>query len=137
MTELSEFLTQKVTILESNMVGSIAAAYLFLTLFMFVSFVNIYSIDKYEFLTNVQETYVFKRRMFFIIMFSKEKKIVSKKTFILEILGYVITILMTVCFLLSLKLTTQISFLLLSVCAGAVIVFGSITGFLYRKTRNK
>ena len=137
MTELSEFLTQKVTILESNMVGSIAAAYLFLTLFMFVSFVNIYSIDKYEFLTNVQETYVFKRRMFFIIMFSKEKKIVSKKTFILEILGYVITILMTVCFLLSLKLTTQISFLLLSVCAGAVIVFGSITGFLYIKTRNK
>lgn len=137
MTELSEFLTQKVTVLESNMVGPIAAAYLFLTLFMFVSFVNIYSIDKYEFLTNVQETYVFKRRMFFIIMFSKEKKIVSKKTFILEILGYVITILMTVCILLSLKLTTQISFLLLSVCAGAVIVFGSITGFLYRKTRNK
>lgn len=137
MTELSEFLTQKVTFLESNMVGPIAAAYLFLTLFMFVSFVNIYSIDKYEFLTNVQETYVFKRRMFFIIMFSKEKKIVSKKTFILEILGYVITILMTVCFLLSLKLTTQISFLLLSVCAGAVIVFGSITGFLYGKTRNK
>lgn len=137
MTELSEFLTQKVTILESNMVGPIAAVYLFLTLFMFVSFVNIYSIDKYEFLTNVQETYVFKRRMFFIIMFSKEKKIVSKKTFILEILGYVITILMTICFLLSLKLTTQISFLLLSVCAGAVIVFGSITGFLYRKTRNK
>ena len=137
MTELSEFLTQKVTILESNMVGPIAAVYLFLTLFMFVSFVNIYSIDKYEFLTNVQETYVFKRRMFFIIMFSKEKKIVSKKTFILEILGYVITILMTVCFLLSLKLTTQISFLLLSVCAGAVFVFGSITGFLYRKTRNK
>lgn len=137
MAELVNFLTRKATFLDSNMVGPLVASYLMLALFMFVSFVNIYSIDKHEFLTNVQETYVFKRRMFFIIMFSREKKVVSKKTFILEISGYVITILVTVTFLISLKLTTELSFILLSVSAGVVIIFGSITGFLYRKIKNK
>lgn len=137
MAELVNFLTRNTTFSDSNMMGPLVASYLMLALFMFVSFVNIYSIDKHEFLTNVQETYVFKRRMFFIIMFSREKKVVSKKTFILEILGYVITILVTVSFLISLKLTTEISFILLSVSAGVVIIFGSITGFLYRKIKNK
>lgn len=137
MAELVNFLTLKTTFSDSNMMGPLVASYLMLALFMFVSFVNIYSIDKHEFLTNVQETYVFKRRMFFIIMFSREKKVVSKKTFILEILGYVITILVTVTFLISLKLTTELSFILLSVSAGVVIIFGSITGFLYRKIKNK
>lgn len=137
MAELVNFLTRKATFLDSNMVGPLVASYLMLALFMFVSFVNIYSIDKHEFLTNVQETYVFKRRMFFIIMFSREKKVVSKKTFILEITGYVITILVTVTFLISLKLTTELSFILLGVSAGVVIIFGSITGFLYRKIKNK
>ncbi|MBE6539663.1 MAG: hypothetical protein E7674_02855 [Ruminococcaceae bacterium] len=137
MAELVNFLTLKTTFSDSNMMGPLVASYLMLALFMFVSFVNIYSIDKHEFLTNVQETYVFKRRMFFIIMFSREKKVVSKKTFILEILGYVITILVTVSFLISLKLTTEISFILLSVSAVVVIIFGSITGFLYRKIKNK
>lgn len=137
MAELVNFLTLKTTFSDSNMMGPLVASYLMLALFMFVSFVNIYSIDKHEFLTNVQETYVFKRRMFFIIMFSREKKVVSKKTFILEILGYVITILVTVSFLISLKLTTEISFILLSVSAGVVIIFGSITGFLYGKIKNK
>lgn len=137
MAELVNFLTRNTTFSDSNMLGPLVASYLMLALFMFVSFVNIYSIDKHEFLTNVQETYVFKRRMFFIIMFSREKKVVSKKTFILEILGYVITILVTVSFLISLKLTTEISFILLSVSAGVVIIFGSITGFLYGKIKNK
>ena len=137
MAELVNFLTLKTTFSDSNMMGPLVASYLMLALFMFVSFVNIYSIDKHEFLTNVQETYVFKRRMFFIIMFSREKKVVSKKTFILEILGYVITILVTVSFLISLKLTTEISLILLSVSAGVVIIFGIITGFLYRKIKNK
>lgn len=137
MAELVNFLTRNTTFSDSNMVGPLVASYLMLALFMFVSFVNIYSIDKHEFLTNVQETYVFKRRMFFIIMFSREEKVVSKKTFILEILGYVITILVTVSFLISLKLTTEISLILLCVSAGVVIIFGSITGFLYRKIKNK
>ena len=137
MAELVNFLTRNTTFSDSNMVGPLVASYLMLALFMFVSFVNIYSIDKHEFLTNVQETYVFKRRIFFIIMFSREKKVVSKKTFILEILGYVITILVTVSFLISLKLTTEISLILLIVSAGVVIIFGSITGFLYRKIKNK
>ena len=60
MAELVNFLTRKATFLDSNMVGPLVASYLMLALFMFVSFVNIYSIDKHEFLTNVQETYVFK-----------------------------------------------------------------------------
>ena len=137
MAELVNFLTRNTTFSDSNMMGPLVASYLMLALFMFVSFVNIYSIDKHEFLTNVQETYVFKRRMFFIIMFSREEKVVSKKTFILEILGYVITILVTVSFLISLKLTTEISLILLCVSAGVVIIFGSITGFLYRKIKNK
>ena len=43
MVELVSILTQTETLLESNMLGTLIASYIFLFVLLFVSFLNIYS----------------------------------------------------------------------------------------------
>lgn len=92
MVELARFLTQTEILLESDMFRTLLTAYLYMLIMLFFAFLNIYSTDEYEFMHNEQKCWEFKHRMFFIIMKSKEKHIVSKKTFILELIGYLIFI---------------------------------------------
>ena len=92
IVELARFLTQTEILLESDMFRTLLTAYLYMLIMLFFAFLNIYSTDEYEFMHNEQKCWEFKHRMFFIIMKSKEKHIVSKKTFILELIGYLIFI---------------------------------------------
>jgi len=117
------------------MLGALIASYLFLLSIIFVSFLNIYSIDKYEFLNNKQKCFEFKYNMFFIIAYSKEKHIISKKTFILELIGYLLSIVSITMFICSFKQEVTISFISLGIIALLVIAFGCTTGSIYGKIK--
>ena len=135
MEELVHSLIQTETLLESDMLGTLVASYLFLLIILFVSFLNVYSVDQYEFLYNKQKCFDFKHNMFFIIMYSKEKHVVSKKTFILELIGYLLLILSIVVFVCSLKQEVTTAFILLGIVALIIYVFGWVTGGMYGKTK--
>lgn len=135
MVYLAHNLIQKEILLESSMLGTLIASYLFLWLVIFVSFLNIYSIDKFEFLNNQQKCLEFKHKLFFVIMYSKEKHIVSKKTFILELIGYSIVIASIIVFICSLKQVVTTAFILLAIVALVIFTFGCITGGMYGKIK--
>ena len=137
MTDLVRFLTPMVILLESDMLGVLIASYLFLLLILFVSFVNVYSVDKFEFLNNKQKCFEFKHDMFFIIMYSKEKHIVSKKTFILELIGYLLLVVSIAVFICSLRQEITTACILLAVIALLILSFGLVTGSIYGRIDNK
>ena len=135
MVDLAHNLIQTEILLESSMLGTLFASYLFLLLVIFVSFLNIYSVDKFEFLNNQQKCLEFKHKLFFVIMYSKEKHIVSKKTFISELIGYLIVIASIIVFICSLKQDVTTAFILLAIVALVIFTFGCITGGMYRKIK--
>lgn len=135
MEDLAHNLIQTEILLESSMLGTLIASYLFLLLVIFVSFLNIHSVDKFEFLNNQQKCLEFKHKLFFVIMYSKEKHIVSKKTFISELIGYLIVIASIIVFICSLKQDVTIAFILLAIVALVIFTFGCITGGMYRKIK--
>ena len=135
MVGLAILSIQTEPLLESNMLGTLIGSYFFSWLLLFVSFLNIYSVDKFEFLNRSQKCVKFKHKMFFLIMYSKEKNIVSKKTLILESIGYLIFILSITIFAFSLKATVKTAFILLGIIFLSIYIFGWITGSMYQKTK--
>ena len=135
MVESVQISTQKKILLESDMLGTLIISYIFLALILFVSFINIYSVDKYEFLYNKQKCIEFKHKMLFIIMYSKEKHIVAIKTFLSEVIGYLLSIILITVFLYSLNREVTISFILLGIMTLLTFSFGWITGSMYQKTK--
>ena len=93
--------------------------------------------DKYEFQKNKQKCFEFKHKMFFIIMYSKEKHIVSQKTFILEIVGFFLAIITTMFFFCSLKQCITLALVLLVIDALLVVLFGGVVVYLYQKTKKE
>jgi hypothetical protein len=139
MVESANILIQTENLLESNMVGTLIISYVFLILILFVSFLNIFSVDKYEFLHNKQSCFEVKHKLPFIFMYSKDKRFISKKTFFFEILGYLILISLTsiAIFSILLNLEVKLAFILLGIYSITVVIFGFITGYMYRTTKNK
>lgn len=135
MEDLAHNLTQTEILLESSMLGTLIASYLFLLMVIFVSFLNIYSVDKFEFFNNQQKCLEFKYKLFFVIMYSKKKHIVSKKTFISELIGYLISITSIIVFICSLNQDVTTAFILLGIVSLVVFTFGCITGGMYRKIK--
>jgi len=139
MVGSANILIQTENLLDSNMLGTLIGGYFFLILLSFVSFLNIYSVDKYEFLNNKQRCFEFKHKLPFIVTYSKNKHIISKKTFVLELIGYFILVFMVSSIIVSvtLNIKTTSAFILLGICTLEVWTFGCVTGELYRKTKNK
>lgn len=135
MVELAHILTRTEILLESSMLGTLITLYSFLLLIVFVSFLNIYSVDKFEFLNNKQRCWEFKFKLFFVIMYSKEKHIVSKKTLVLELIGYLILVSSIIVFICSLKQDVTIAFILLGIVALIIFIFGCVTGAMYGKIK--
>ena len=133
MEELARVLIQTEILLESDMFRTLLTAYLYMLIMLFFAFLNIYSTDKYEFMHNEQKCWEFKHRMFFIIMKSKEKHIVSKKTFILELIGYLIFILTITVFICSLKQTVTVAIILLAIVTVIILAFACVTDTVYNK----
>ena len=135
MLDLAQVLTQTEILLDSDMLGTIIASYFFLSLILIVSFLNICSVDEYEFLNNKQKSFFeFKHKLFFIIMYSKEKHIISKKTFITEVIGYCLFVLSVIIFVISLYKDIIIAFILLGILAVFIFTFGCITGHMNQQT---
>ena len=137
MVELALSITRTETLLDSDMLGVLILSYVFLLLILFVSFLNIYSIDKYEFMHNKQKCMDFKHKMIFIVMYSKEKRVVSKKTFVLEVIGYTLALICIAAFISSLKQNIATSFIILGIIALIILVFGCLIGAMYSKIKSK
>lgn len=100
-------------------------------------FINIYCVDKIEFLYNEQTFFEFKFNMRFIITYSKNKKIISKKTFILELIGYVIVLYSIITFVISLCLKNFVSLVVFSISYVAAIIFLFITSVFFNTAKRK
>ena len=138
MLELTQLLTQTEVLLDSDILGTFIGFYFYLLIVLIVSFLNICSVDEYEFLNNKQKSFFeFKHKLFFIITYSKEKHIISKKTFITEIICYCLFILSVIMFVISLYKDIIISFILLGILAVFIFTFGCITGHMVRQTKKK
>ena len=135
MLELVQLLTQTEILLDSDILGTFIGFYIFLLIVLFVSFLNICSVDEYEFLNNKQKSFFeFKHKLFFIITYSKEKHIISKKTFITEVIGYCLFVLSVIMFVISLYKDVIKAIILLGIVAVFIFTFGCITGDMYGKT---
>ena len=135
MLELTQLLTQTEVLLDSDILGTIIGFYIFLLIVLFVSFLNICSVDEYEFLNNKQKSFFeFKHKLFFIITYSKEKHIISKKTFITEVIGYCLFVLSVIIFVISLYKDIIIAFILLGILSVFIFTFGCITGHMNQQT---
>ena len=130
-------LTQQANLLASDMVGVFSMLYFVLMLFIFVSFLNIYTLDKYEFQNNLQSCYEFKKRIPFLLTYSKNKSIVAKKTFILEMIGYGVGIFTLLSYAISLGLIVDTAFVLLAVSAVLIVAFSVSVAVLYRMGMKK
>lgn len=139
MEELVHILTLTEISLDSNMLGTLIMSYIFLLMIMFVSFVNIYSIDKYEFMNNRQKCVDLKCIHKIIYKYDKNyPKIVSKKTLLLQLIAYILTILLIALFVISLFINIDNALVVLSIVAILVFSFGCIIGTMYGKTtKNK
>ncbi len=135
MVELVNIITLSEILLESNMLGTIIAAYLFLIPFIIVTFLNIYSVDKYEYQSYKQYQIKFKRKLSFIFMYSKNKYVVSRKTLVLEIIAYLLLIASITACLFSLNLGVDIALILLGFIYLIVLSFGCVTGVMYHKIK--
>ena len=133
MDASAKLLTQQDNLLASDMLGVFFLIYFLLAVFLFVSFINIYSMDQYEFQNNLQSCFEFKRKMFFIISFSRHKTIISKKTFVLEIIGYFLALMLCVSFVISLGQKVETAHFLLVFPVSFIIPFAIAVGIMYNK----
>ncbi|MDE7106416.1 MAG: hypothetical protein K2O22_04545 [Anaeroplasmataceae bacterium] len=122
-------------LLVSDLLGVFIATYVILLLFVVFSFIDIYSIDKLEFLYNKQKCLVFKRRIPFIIMYSKTKTAISKKTLIYELIGYVIGIYVIANMVISLFLTLTVVFIILLICVIVTLIYFGVMRYFYHKIK--
>ena len=68
-------------------------------------------------------------------MYSKEKRIVSKKTLVSELIGYLILVITIIMFFCSLKQNVTTALILLGIVAIIVFLFGCVTGAMYGKIK--
>lgn len=135
MLEQAQLLTQTEILLDSDILGTFIGFYFYLLIVLIVSFLNICSVDEYEFLNNKQKSFFeFKHKLFFIITYSKEKHIISKKTFITEVIGYCLFVLSVIIFVISLYKDIIIAFILLGILSVFIFTFGCITGHMNQQT---
>lgn len=109
MAFLANISTQQEILWDSNLMIAYIMLFLCLIASVFFSFGNILTMDEHEYKNNLQTCFKFKKKMFFIFSYTKNKKIISKKTFITECLGYLLLILVIVSFFVSLFLPLNIA----------------------------
>lgn len=122
------------TLLGSDMLGAFIMYSFLLIAFLFSAFLNVYIVDQYEFQNNAHiQFFEFKRKMFFIFSYSKHKTIISKKTFVMEVIGYLLAIEMCIVFIVSLWQSVDMAFCLLIIPAATIIPFAVVGGIMHNK----
>lgn len=137
MINLLQHLTKIAPLSELEIVKYLITGVLVLLSCCIGIFIDIYCVDKIEFLYNEQIFFEFKFNMRFIITYSKNKKIISKKTFILELIGYVIVLYSIITFVISLCLKNFVSLVVFSISYVAAIIFLFITSVFFNTAKRK
>ncbi len=117
------------------MTGVVVWLYI-LSLFATVTaFVTIYSTDKIEYMYNEQRCFEFKHKVFFIIQKSKNRQIVSKKTFVLELLGYILFAMILGLLVASFYISEMVALIIVCAAFAASIAFTCVSCFFYHKVK--
>lgn len=137
MLELVNILTQKEISLESDMIGVVILVFLCLFLIMFVTFINIHSINKLECFNKEKKCFTFKHRPFFIFTYSNKSKGISKRIFFMEMLGYILTSLIIVAIVLSFTIGGNVVLIFSVVVAVMVLIFACVVGCIENILKHK
>ncbi len=126
-------------VLDKDIIGVFIGFYLFMVMVLGVSLINIYDVDKIYFQYNFYSKYfTFKHKMFFIYQYDKKNKnIVSKRTFFMEIIWYFIFAMNIGLCIGSLFITFVPASIILGIDVTITLIFGSTTGTLYAKAKRK
>lgn len=133
--KLNSLLALTELVIETDVWRFLVWVYLFLLYVLVVAFSIIHSIDKHEYLNDRQKYFIFKRPVFFVISYTKNKRVVSKKTFILEVIGYLLAIASIVIFIISLNLSVRTSYILMGVMYALTLSFTTTTSLIEAKVK--
>ena len=132
MELLANVTTQKEILWGSNLAGPVILAYACLFSFMWGSYINIFEMDEREHKNTLQTSFFeFKRKVYFIFSYSESKTVFSKKTFILEIVGHFITLVILILLVVSFFISIDAAMILLICSFGAVLSY-AITVCVFR-----
>ena len=137
MDKLASTSISQETLLASDLLAGVLGFYFLLFLPIYISFVNICEIDKHEYRNDPQTSFFeFKRKPLFLFSETKSKTVFSKKTVLLQIIGYIVSL--TLLSLLVISLFANVNTALLLLVASACIVFAyAITTTKLRATTFK
>ena len=135
--ELNSLLVLTEIVIKTDAWRLLVGVYIFLLYVLVVAFSIIHSIDKHEYLNDRQKYFTFKRPVFFVISYTKNKRVVSKKTFILEVIGYLLAIASIVIFIISLNLSVRTSYILMGVMFALIMSFAVTTRLIEAKVEKK
>lgn len=131
MAQLASDTTQQEILWASNLAAPVVLGYFVLLLFMYSSYINILEIDEQEHKNDLQTSFFeFTRKVYFVFSYSKSKTIFSKKTFVLQIVGHFITLVMLAFLVVSFFISIDAAMILLSCSFGIVLSYGIIVGVL-------
>ena len=138
MAFLANVSTQPEILWGSNFVGSVLLGYFIVLLLIYGSFNNILAMDECEFENDLQTSYfTFKRKIPFIFSGSKSKTVFSKKTFVLEVAGYFITLVILFLCVVSFFMNVDSAYALSILAFGIVIPYGLTTSVLRDRSLKK
>lgn len=135
MEELMNFSILKVILLESDMLRPVIGGYFYLIILNILTVLNILGVDKYEVSRGMPSCYKFKCSLPFIFTKSKDKHLIPKKTFIFEVIFYVLKLLVIVSIMISLYLSVKDAIYLMVIISAVDIIFGCVVARFYRKSR--
>ncbi len=132
------FLTLNI-VFDNEVIGAFIASYIAMLLILAKEFINVYSVDEIYFQNNFYSKYfTFKHKMFFICQFDKKNKnIVAKRTFFMELICYLLFAINIGLFIGSLFLTSITAFIVLGIDVVITIIFVGITASMLVKARKK
>ena len=143
MDKLTSALTQQELLWGSDLEGAVAGLFFIFALLVRMSFDNILKIDEYEYKNELQKSFFrFKRKIPFIFSESGSKTVFSKKTFILQAIGYAVGLVLLAMFVVSLHMSVDIALILLAVAGGIAVSYSLVIArmrdvFVYKAQEQK
>ena len=125
--------------LDEEIIRMVIGYCFFIASILFIIFLKIIMIDEICFKNNLYtKHFTFKHRMFFIFQFDKKhKNIVSRRTFILEIIWYLLIFINIISCICSLFMNFTTAVIVLVINATITISFAMVTSTIHTKEFRK
>ena len=137
MISLNLFLTETKILLESDSLRTIIFEHIALIGIHILSLLLVLSIDNVEFKTKNQKLLTFKHRQIFIMQKSKNKRVISKKTFLFEVFWYLIILCDIALFVITLFLEERLAWFINIGCACVVIAYACVVASEHNIIKDK